>query len=124
LLSEIAGSVVIFLVVGFFLVVIALELLDSTQRKLRRLGVKQVGSAVPLILLFFSVVIGALSGVQYWVTSSLAMGRTPSGNLLALVFDIVGDIALFGGILFVAAMVVWWVVAALWSRFAWRSRQT
>lgn len=116
LLSEVAWSVVIYLVLGFFLGVIALSLLDSTQRRLRRLGVKQAGRLMPLILVCLSGVIGALSGVQYWVTSSLAMGQTLGSNLLALIFDIVGDVALFGPIMFVGAMVIWWVVVALWTR--------
>jgi len=128
LLSEVAWSVVIWVIMGFLFVLIAKSLLDSAQRKLRRLDVKRAGSAVPLTLLVLSGIIAALSGVQSWVASSMSMsrllGETPSLDLPGLVLEIVDSVALFVPIMFVAAMVVWWVVVALWSRFSARSRQT
>jgi len=131
-LPSVAASRALFLAIeGFLLSAIAMSLLDSTQRKLRSLGVKQAGLLVPVILLFLAGIIGALFGYDSWVNwggtempPNMFLRISTDWDLPALVLDVVDYTGILGPFLFVVLMVVWWVVVALWRRLASRSRQT
>jgi len=130
LLYGAASRAVILAIEGFLFAAIAMSVLDSTLRKLRRLGLKRAGLLVPLILLFLSGITGALLGIDNWVNwggmypSPNMFLRTSSGwDIPALLLEMAEVTTIFGPFLFVGGMLVWWVVVALWSRFAGRSRQ-
>ncbi len=131
LLYAAASRALILAIEGFLLTAIAMSVLDSALRKLRRLGVKRAGLLVPLILLFLSMIIGALLGIDNWAnwggmypSPNMFLRTSPGWGIPTLVFEIIEVTAIFGPFMFVGAMVIWWVVVALWSRFASMSRQT